>query len=137
MPPEHRSDDDEKALENVRELFKTLIGTSGIILALLLGLTQQDTAATVLTLICIASGILLISILGSLIGLQFIVAELERHTQRVTKERTVAFSFLAAWLSFIIGCILLIVAIFNIGPQVNEQKVTEKPASTSCLASDS
>ncbi len=112
MPSDGETSSD-KALKNVEELFKTIIATSGIMLALLWGLTQRDIGDSVLTIIRIASIVLVISIIGSLLGLQFIVTEHERDATNITKIRTVAFSFLIAWLSFIGGCILVIVAIFK------------------------
>ena len=128
-----RGPEDEKALESVSELFKTIIETSGIMLALLWGLTQHDITAVVLVAIRVASIVLVLAILGSLIGSQFIVTELERNSRNITKARTVAFSFLGAWLSFLVGCILLIVAIFLLQPQGSAQEAKEKPYSSQQL----
>ena len=105
---------DDTARENVAELFKTIIATSGIMLALLWGLTQNTTLAGVLTIIRYASIVLVVSTAASLLGLQFLVAELERNTAKITKVPTVAFSFIAAWICFLGGCILLIVAIYKV-----------------------
>jgi hypothetical protein len=85
-------------------------------LALLWGLTQRSGAASVIGIIRYASIILVISIISALLGLQFIVSQLEKDSvdAKITKRATVASSFFVAWISFISGCILLIVAIFRL-----------------------
>lgn len=103
-----------KALNSVEGLFKTIIATSGIMLALLWGLTQRDITLCILYIIRTSSIVLVVSIIGSLLGLQFIVTKLEQNASDITKQRTVAFSFLIAWVSFIAGCILVIIAIFQV-----------------------
>lgn len=106
----------DKARKNVEDLLKTVITTSGIMLALLWGLTQRSGAASIISIIRYASIVLVISIFFSLLGLQFIVSQLEKDSVvgKITKRGTVAFSYFVAWISFIAGCILLIVAIFRL-----------------------
>ncbi len=112
MPSEQRSPSD-KARESVEQLLRTVIATSGIMLALLWGLIQRTTSAAVIPTIRHASVVLVLAVAGSLLGLQFVVTELERNTQQITKRGTVAFTFVAAWISFLAGCVLLIVAIYR------------------------
>ena len=104
---------DNEPVKNVQELFKTMITTAGIMLPLLWGLTQRTTSTTIVTTIRIASIIFLVSIVVSLLGCQFIVTKLENNATNITKQKTVAFSFLVAWASFILGGVLVIVAIFQ------------------------
>ena len=106
--------ENEKAVSTTTELFKVIIATSGIMLTLLWGLTQRQMFFDVSRIIRAASIVLLISITSSLLGLQFIVAELERKTSQVTKARSVAFTFLIGWLAFLVGCLLLVWAFFNV-----------------------
>lgn len=102
---------EDPATKSVEEIFKVLIATSGIMLALLWGLTQRTVPPLVVTIIRIASIVLVISIVGSLLGLQFIVTELEKNTAKISKVGAVAVSFVTAWISFLAGCVALIVAI--------------------------
>jgi hypothetical protein len=106
--------EDDKPTKNVEELFKTIITTAGIMLPLLWGLTQRQTIGNVITTIRIASITLMVSIVASILGCQFIVTKLENKTSNITKQTTVAYSFLVAWLSFILGGVLVIVAIFQL-----------------------
>jgi hypothetical protein len=110
----NRDPDSERAIESVEGLCKTVVATSGILLALLWGLTQRDVSGLVLCTIRIASIILAVSIIGSLLGLQFIVTQLQRNVAEVTKHPTVAYSYLLSWTTFIAGCFLIIVAIFQV-----------------------
>jgi predicted neutral ceramidase superfamily lipid hydrolase len=107
-------DHDDRPLKSVEELFKTLATTSGIMLALLWGLTQRTLDATVLCTIRIASIILVFSILVAILGLQFIVSRLESNATKITKQASVAYCFMLAWLSFIAGCVAVILAIFQV-----------------------
>jgi hypothetical protein len=106
--------EDDKPTKNVEELFKTMITTAGIMLPLLWGLTQRQTIGNVITTIRIASITLMVSIVASILGSQFIVTKLENKVSNITKQKTVAYSFLVAWLSFIVGGVLVIVAIFQL-----------------------
>lgn len=105
---------DDKALKYVEELFKTIIATSGIMLALLWGLTQRS-SITVLILGTVrwASLVFVVSIILSLLGYQFIVSRTQQGIE-ITKSGPVPFLFLLSWLTFIAGCILLVIAIFNL-----------------------
>jgi hypothetical protein len=98
----------EKAVENVRELFRTIIATSGIMLALLWGLTQRFGVTEKLVVPRIASGLLVLSILASLLGWQFIVTKFEADVSAITKENSVAYSFLIASASFFLGVLLIL-----------------------------
>lgn len=111
MAPENESGE-EKARKGVEELFKIVIATSGILLALLWGLTQRNITAGVLTIIRITSIVFVVSIFFSLLGYQFIITALENNIQKITKQRGVAVNFLVAWISFMVGCSLLLIAIF-------------------------
>jgi hypothetical protein len=112
MPNDQTSAD--KARENVAELLKTITATTGVMLALLWGLTQRTITPDVLWLIRVASFVLVVSMVASLLGLQFIVSALDRGEAQVSQVRTVAGSFLVAWLAFLFGCGFLIAAIFRI-----------------------
>lgn len=103
----------EKAVENVRELFKTIIATSGIMLGLLWGLTKREMGVDISTWIYIASTMLVISIFVSFLGWQFIITGLENNTPKITKLSTVAYSFFAAWILFWAGCASLMIAMFK------------------------
>jgi hypothetical protein len=114
MPPDHESNND-KALKSVEEILKTIIATSGILLALLWGLIQrQGISARVFTTIRIASIVFVVSIFFALLGCQFIVGRLEMGSENITKHKAVAFSFLISWIAFLSGCALLILAIFGV-----------------------
>lgn len=104
----------DKAVTVVQELFKILIATSGIILALLWGLAKNNLSGDVYCLIRCASIVLIMTIISSLLGFQFIVTELQKNEAAITKKARVAYSFLVAWLSFLAGCILLLVSIFKV-----------------------
>jgi hypothetical protein len=113
--------DGDKARTSVEGLCKTVITTSGITLALLWALTGQDIDSSTLSVIKIASIVLVISMASALLALQFITSALEakaqgtdRTTDLVTKKGTVAFAFFVAWFGFILGCALVIVAIFQV-----------------------
>jgi hypothetical protein len=110
----------DKALPRVEELFKTVITTSGVMLALLWGLTQKEISPPVLGLIQLGSFALVLSIGTALLGMQFIVAQLQKEPQEaqkdpkpmISKHVTVATCYLIAWLSFLAGCTGVILAIF-------------------------
>lgn len=106
---------EREAHTSVEELFKTLIATGGIMLTLLWGLTQRDLAAGTVVVIRYASVVLVLSTAASLIGLQFVVTEIEKKTAHIATVRSVAWSFIAAWLAFLAGSVLVVIAIFGIG----------------------
>lgn len=99
--------------ESVEELLKTLAATTGVMLTLLWALTERSQPEDVLWAIRFASLGLVLSTVASILGLQFIVTELQRNSQNVTKVGTVAASFFVAWISFLVGCALLVVALFS------------------------
>lgn len=105
--------EDEKALDTIGELFKTIIATAGIVLTLLWGLLEPniDPARLLWTKVC--SVILLIAIGCALLGLQFVVSALQGEVAKVSKDGRVAACFLSSWVSFLGGCVLLIVAIYH------------------------
>ena len=106
---------EEKALENVRDFFKTIISTSGIMLALLWGLSKDT--ANVLGLVRIASILLVVAIFTSLLGCQFIGTELDRKSSQITHQKTVTSSFIVSWIIFLAGCVFVILAIFVFEPR--------------------
>jgi hypothetical protein len=104
-----------KATDLVGELFKLIPSTSGIMLALIWGLADHQTPPhCVLTVIRIASIILAVCILLSLLGLQFMVSQLQRGNNDASSHGTVAFCFVAAWLAFIAGSVAVIWSLFLI-----------------------
>jgi hypothetical protein len=115
--------DDDKALPKIEELFKIIVATAGIVLTLLWGLTQRSIPTDVLSLIRLASIVLVVSIFTSLIGFQFIVSGVQKNADdarsnkklvTVSRKSTVAITFTLSWLSFFGGCLLLILAIFKV-----------------------
>jgi hypothetical protein len=104
--------DHEQATKSIEELFKTLITTAGIILALLWELGKHDGSTATSSLIRWSSICLLISIFASILGCQFIITERMRGSLNIPKEASVAYSSLAAWIAFLAGMILLAFAIF-------------------------
>lgn len=113
MTPNGKQPED-KALKYVEELFKTIIATSGIMLALLWGLTQRATISTfILNTVRWASAIFVLSIFLSLLGYQFIVSRTQ-HGDEITKSGPVPLLFLLTWLAFIAGCVFIVVAIFKL-----------------------
>jgi len=106
---------EDRSLKYVEELFKTITATSGIMLALLWGLTQRDSVtALILRTVRWASVIFVLAIFLSLLGYQFIVSRTQ-SSKEITKSGPVPFVFLLAWLAFLAGCVLLVVAIFHLG----------------------
>lgn len=104
-----------KAADLVGELFKLMPAASGIMLALIWGLANGNTPPDcVMTTIRIASVILFVSIFLSLLGLQFMVTQLQRQNDDVSKHGSVQFCFLFAWLSFIAGSVVVIVSLYLI-----------------------
>ena len=104
----------DEARKSVEELFKTVITAAGLILTLLWGLTQRPVDPGVLRLVQSASLALVFSIIMALLGLQFIVSALERGQSAITRKPTVAISFLLAWVTFIVGCVILALSIFKV-----------------------
>lgn len=105
---------EDKALKYVEELLKTIIATSGIMLALLWGLTQRAISLAVLNTVRWASIVFVLSIFISLLGGQFIVSRVQQDDREITKKGPVPLVFLLAWLTFVVGCALLILAIFRL-----------------------
>jgi hypothetical protein len=111
---------EEKALDQVGELFRALIVSSGVMLGLIWGFAGTKRAAGVLFSVKVASIVLATAIFLSFLGLQFVVSELERRAKStgvatlVTKEPTVAACFFAAWVTFLGGCALVVWALFRL-----------------------
>jgi hypothetical protein len=104
-----------KATDLVGELFKLIPGTSGIMLALIWGLADHKAPPNcVLTVIRIASIILVVCIFLSLLGLQFMVSQLQRGNTDASSHGTVALCFVAAWVVFIAGSAAVIWSLFLI-----------------------
>ena len=104
---------DEKAVDSIAELFKIVVTTSGIILVLLWRLITKKPSLETLFYIRIASVVMAVSMALSLLGLQFIVSALQREEKDVSKVGSITFCFLLTWIGFLLGCIFLILAIFN------------------------
>ena len=104
---------DEKATDLVAELLKTIIATAGIILTLLWGFLGPDISQGRLCWTRLSSVVLLISIALALLGLQFMVSALQRQCTEISKDGLVALCFLGSWISFLVGCGFLMVALFN------------------------
>ena len=105
---------EEKATDLVGELLKLIPATSGVMLALIWGLAAPKASHDVLRAIRIASIVLVVSILMSLLGLQFIVARLEGQFGWVSKQGAVQGCFLLAWLTFVGGCACVLWSLFLI-----------------------
>lgn len=112
MSPNHEPED--RALKNVEELFKTIIATSGIMLTLLWGLTQRNINICIHPIVFYSSFPFIVSIIVSFLGNQFIVSKLQDKSRDITGSGSVPICFLIAWLSFVLGCVLLSVAIFKV-----------------------
>lgn len=76
-----------RADDLVGELFKLLPAVSGVMLALIWGLAGQSTPPPhcVLVLIRVASIVLTVTILASLLGLQFMVSSMQDGGESVAK----------------------------------------------------
>lgn len=84
-------------------------------LALIWGLANGKTAPDcVMTTIRIASIILFVSIFLSLLGMQFMVTQLQKENANVSKHGSVQFCFLFAWLAFLAGSVAVIVSLYLI-----------------------
>lgn len=119
----HRNETEDKALNTVEELFKTIIATSGIMLALLWGLTQrEDLTQSALSAVQNASIVFVVSIFFSFLGNQFIVTKLHKDASDTSKKGAVPFCFLLAWVTFIVGCVLLIVSLFSLSSALQEEE---------------
>lgn len=104
-----------KATDFVGELLKLLPPTAGIMLALIWGLAdRKNPPHDVLTAIRISSILLVVSILSSLAGLQFMVSELQRDNQDAASAGTVQLCFFLAWISFVLGSAAVIWSLFLI-----------------------
>lgn len=103
----------EAATQLVGELLKLLPTTSGIMLALIWGLADQEHPAhDVLTATRVASILLVVTILLSLLGLQFLVSALQGGTTDASSKGTVQLCFGLAWLSFFAGSAAVIWSLF-------------------------
>jgi hypothetical protein len=105
-------DSNDRATLAVEELLKTIVATAGIMLTLLWGLTQKTLSPPVLGTIQWASLLLVISIGLSILAYQFIVSHLQRNTANITGKGAVPFCFFVAWFALLVGCTLVVVAIF-------------------------
>jgi hypothetical protein len=104
-----------KSVDLVGELFKLMPATSGIMLALIWGLANRTKPPhSVLIPIRIASIILAVSIFLSLLGLQFMVSELQNDNPDVSRASTVQVCFIGAWVAFIVGSAAVIWSLFLI-----------------------
>jgi hypothetical protein len=95
----------DPATDLVGELFKLLPATAGIMLALIWGLADKNTPKSdVLDAIRLASIALVVTILLSLLGLQFMVSALQGDANAKAGDKpTVMVCFFIAWISFILG----------------------------------
>jgi hypothetical protein len=104
-----------KSADLVGELFKLMPATSGIMLALIWGLADRTKPPhSVLIAIRIASIILAVTIFLSLLGLQFMVSELQDNNQDVSSAPAVQVCFITAWIAFIVGSAAVIWSLFLI-----------------------
>lgn len=103
----------QAATQLVGELLKLLPTTSGIMLALIWGLANREKPPhDVLTATRVASILLVATILLSLLGLQFLVSELEKDNTHASSRGAVQVCFFVAWVSFIAGSIAVIWSLF-------------------------
>lgn len=110
-------DGQAKATSLVGELFKLIPATSGIMLALIWGLAERTTPShSVLIAVRISSVLLVVSILLSLGGLQFMVSALQsgNHDDDAASVGTVQLCFFTAWIAFIAGSAAVLWSIFLI-----------------------
>ena len=104
-----------KATDIVGELFKLMPATSGIMLALIGGLATRGTlSCDVLTAIRTASILLLLCIILSLIGFQFMITRLQGGDTEVSKHGAVQLVFILAEVAFVLGSVTVIVSLFLI-----------------------
>jgi hypothetical protein len=105
----------EAATQLVGELFKLLPTTSGIMLALIWGLADRKAPPhDVLTATRVTSILLVATILLSLLGLQFLVSELQRDNANASGKGTVQLCFFLALVGFIAGSAGVIWSLFLI-----------------------
>jgi hypothetical protein len=103
----------EAGTQLVGELFKLLPATSGIMLALIWGLADRTTPVhDVLVAMRIGSIVLVLSIIASLLGLQFMVSAMQAGTLNAGEKGSVQFCFVAAWAGFVAGCVAVIWSLF-------------------------
>lgn len=107
---------ENRADDLVGELFKLLPAVSGVMLALIWGLAGDAGTPPncVLILIRVASIALTLSILASLLGLQFMVSGMQADKEAVSKTGTVQFCFFASWITFVLGCVAVIWSLFEL-----------------------
>lgn len=103
---------EERPVKSIEELLRAIMAASAVMLPLLWTLTQRQISPEVLTTIKYASAFFVVAILMSIVSIQFIVRHLEDDATQISKKPSVAFSFLLAWLSFFVGSILVVTAIF-------------------------
>jgi hypothetical protein len=104
---------ENQAVTAVAELLKLIPAVSGVMLGLVWGLAE-GASPDVLDAIRAASVLLVASIFFSLLGLQFIVSALQKGSSNIAGKGTVQLSFLFAWISFLIGCVLVVLSLFLI-----------------------
>ena len=105
----------EEASKLVGELFKLLPSTSGIMLALIWGLADRmKPAHDVLVAVRVASIFLVVTILLSLLGIQFMISTLQSGEVDTYQKPTVQACFVLAWLVFIGGSASVIWSLFLI-----------------------
>jgi uncharacterized protein YhhL (DUF1145 family) len=104
----------DSATASVEEILKTLIATSGVMLALLWGLLPEKLPPPAARgIIRHASVIFVVTVIAALLDLQLIVSATQKGTAQPAAEKRVGFLFLVAWVAFIAGCIYLIRAIYS------------------------
>jgi amino acid permease len=97
-----------EAAKTVEELCKTLVATAGLILTLLWTLAGNNPPAPIIA----ATVLLVVSIAASLLAVQFIVSKRQRNDSALTGG-SVGIGFFIAWITFLVGTVLLLVAIFS------------------------
>jgi len=104
-----------KATDLVGEIFKLMPATAGIMLALIWGLADRATPSqSVLVAIRVSSIILVVSIILSLAGVQFTVAELQAGNTDGASKPSVQICFFGAWITFILGTAAVVWSLFLI-----------------------
>lgn len=103
----------DKAAGLVGELFKLLPTAAGIMLALIWGLADRTTPAKdVLHLVRAGSIVLAVSILTSLLGLQFMVSRYQSDKSDLAGDSCIQGCFVCSWLMFVVGTALVIWSLF-------------------------
>jgi len=106
-----------------QSLMSILITTAGLMLTLSWGLLQLQVVRLVVPAIQLGSLFLFLSIFASILSHQFLVSQANKRFASVPKdkerksvamERDVGLSFLAAWMTFIVGACLVLIAIWTL-----------------------